>query len=208
MKFIHRFSVLAPIILLVSCAATQIIQESSTDQGIQESSTDWQSLFIDNKLKQWQIVGDEIWNTQEGMISVTPAETVTFLQSVKSYDNFHLKLDFWVNDNTNSGVFFRCTDGAEINPINCYEANIWDNHPNQAFRTGALVTIAEPASHVETLDKWNSYEIIANGNDITLKVNDQLTSRIQHDKLSSGRIALQYAGKGMVRFRNIVIKEL
>ena len=199
MKFIQRLSVLAPMILLVSCAATE---------SVKEPSRYWQSLFIDNNLKQWQTVGDEIWNTEGRMISVTPAVTVTFLQSVDSYDNFHLKLDFWVNDNTNSGVFFRCLDGAEINPINCYEANIWDNHPNQAYRTGALVTIAEPTSHVDTLDKWNRYEIIANGNDITLKVNDQVTSRIQDDKLSSGRIALQYAGKGMVRFRNIMIKEL
>jgi len=200
MKITQLLSAITVLALLASCAGIENIKK--------ESGGDWQSLFAKNDLQQWEVVGDEIWTAENGVISVTPVDANTFIRSIKHYDNFHLKLEFWVNDNTNSGIFFRCMDGEEITAANCYEANIWDNHPNQSFRTGAIVMVAEPIAHVETLDKWNSYEIIANGKDITLKVNGTTTNQIQNNKLTSGSLALQYYGKGLIKFRNLTIKEL
>ncbi len=206
---IWRVAIVVSSLFLASCS---VVEKKAI------SNQTWQTLLVnvlgsdepltDANLKGWTVVGDSVWQVAGNTVMVKHADTTTFLRTNKAYQNFHLKLEFWVDDQTNSGVFFRCAETKEISPFNCYEANIWDNHPNQAFRTGALVMIAEPIAQVDTLEKWNSYDIIAKGQQITLKVNGEVTSRVQTDKFSAGAIALQYAGTGVIKFRNLSIREL
>ncbi|MEO0473827.1 MAG: DUF1080 domain-containing protein, partial [Bacteroidota bacterium] len=108
----------------------------------------------------------------------------------------------------NSGVFIRCNNGDSIDAVNCYEINIWDQHVNQDFRTGAIVMRQKPLAHVETIDKWNTYEIKAEGTHIEAWVNGEQTADYQTEEIHAGTIALQLFGEGRIRFRNLQLQPL
>ena len=171
----------------------------------QLSSTPWQRL-LPGELADWDQRGDAHWLHKEGTIEPVAGSGLGYLLLPGEHGNLELEIEFWVASDTNSGVFIRCTDGSAINPDSCYEANIWDQHPNQSFRTGSIVTISEPLSIVQTVDQWNSMRIQAVNDHLRVWVNDIVTADVRDNRLEAGRIALQYGGEGMVRFRNIRIR--
>lgn len=162
-------------------------------------------------LSTWRRFGAPVWRFAEGDTAAGPDEETGFLVSRTAYDNFRLNVEFWIEDNTNSGVFIRCADPvelADLNPDNCYEVNIWDNHPNQDFRTGSIVKLATPDAHIDTLGKWNRFAIVATDQTIEVTLNDVVVVSLVGDRAASGYIALQYAGKAALQFRNLQVLEL
>jgi hypothetical protein len=115
-----------------------------------------------------------------------------------------MKLEFWVDDDANSGVFIRCSDPKEITATNAYEVNIFDKRPDPAYRTGAIVNVAKPLSVINAGGRWNTYEITAQGPKMTVVLNGTRTVDVEDAKFARGPIALQY-GAGIVKFRNVQI---
>jgi len=73
-----------------------------------------------------------------------------FVITKNTFKNFVLTLEFNPDSTINSGVFVRCKD-QQMSFSNCYEINIWDLHPDQDNRTGAVVARVIPSTKVETL---------------------------------------------------------
>jgi len=166
-------------------------------------------LFNENNLNNWRQVGAAIWKVSDRQISVADPKADGMLVTNEKYSNFKLSLEFWVDEKVNSGVFIRCSDADNITPFSCYEINIWDQHPKQEYRTGSIVAlVSPPLAQVDTVNKWNKYEIIAAQNNILVTVNGIVTARLDDTKHSSGYIALQSANKGSVRFRNVILEVL
>jgi len=167
-------------------------------------------------LADWREVGAPVWTFADGVVTAGPITDdeadgqadAGYLVSTSSYGNFRLRIEFWVDDDTNSGIFLRCGEInalSEITPDRCYEVNIWDNHPNQDFRTGSIVTLAKPAAKVDTLGRWNRFDIVASGSTIRVTLNGVQTAVLENDRSASGLIALQYAGKHGLKFRQLEI---
>ena len=79
-------------------------------------------------------------------------------------------------------------------------------HPGSAAGpVGAVVRRELPLKYVETLDQWNTYKILCEGNRVKAWVNDVLVTDMINEELSEGYIALQAAGKGEISFRNITV---
>lgn len=156
--------------------------------------------------QEWTRTGDADWRFAGRAIVAGPAETSGFLVSPGRYADVFITVDFRVDDATNSGVFIRCQDPRVISPTDCHEINIWDNHPNQDFRTGSIVTRQRPLAHVETLGRWNTMRIDAVANLVTVSINGVETARLNDDSLTEGHIALQYAGTRTIEFRNLRIE--
>ncbi|MDH3531889.1 MAG: DUF1080 domain-containing protein [Gammaproteobacteria bacterium] len=154
-------------------------------------------------LGEWRQAGEAQWRFAGQGVAAGPAEKTGFLVSPGRYRNVTITAEFWIEDDTNSGMFVRCKDPATLTPFDCYEVNIWDNHPQQENRTGSIVTRQSPLAHVDTLGKWNRCRIELRGDTIMVTINDVLTARLVDDQLREGHIALQYAGKGLLRFRNV-----
>ena len=154
----------------------------------------------------WDRIGEDVWSKTDGVIEAGPGETAGFLVSPDVYGDFRLSLQYWVEDDTNSGIYIRCSSSEEINPDTCYEINIWDNHPNQPSRTGSIVKFVEPAVKIEGLERWVRVEIVAAGDRIEARFDDRLTAVLNSDRSLHGNIALQYAGKNLLKFRNVVIE--
>jgi hypothetical protein len=162
-------------------------------------------------LSSWRQTGAPVWHFADGVAEAGPAEQHGFLVSRNAYDDFRLSVEFWIEDNTNSGVFIRCANPvelADLNPDDCYEVNIWDNHPNQEFRTGSIVKLASPDVQIDTLGRWNHFDIVAIGNLIEVTLNDVKVVSLVDDRAASGYLALQYAGKAKLRFRNLRVTGL
>ena len=169
------------------------------------------SLLIDggNGLENFNQVGEANWQATENDIQANKSNsTYAYLVTKSPYKNFRLTVEFWVSDDANSGVFFRCQDPQNITAENCYEANIFDQRPDPSYRTGGIVLIAKsPTPMPKAGGKWNMYEITANGPHLKLVLNGVTTVDIQDNKLAEGYLALQWGG-GTIKFRRVEIQSL
>jgi 3-keto-disaccharide hydrolase len=166
---------------------------------------EWVTLFDGTHLNNFNTVGTANWKLGNGMVEATSG--AGFLVSKETYSNFEIRVEFWVDEAANSGVYMRCQDAAKITDTTCYEANIFDKRPDQTGRTGAIVHIAKPLAVVDAAGKWNTYEITAKGPQLTVRLNGTLTAQGEDGKMTSGPIALQYMA-GTVRFRRVQIRRL
>jgi hypothetical protein len=183
------------LIVLAACGGGSTVDEDG-----------WRPLFNNSDLSGWDIVGDANWRVEERAARADRSTGASFLVSEDRFANFDLELEFWVDSEANSGVFLRCQDAATITDTSCYEANIFDTRPDQTYRTGAIVNVAEPAEFVYTGGQWNRLQITARGPQLQLTLNGRLMVDTKDSRFSSGPIALQYAA-GQVRFRNVRIRE-
>ena len=160
-------------------------------------------LFVEGESK-WETGGDANWFFENGELIGDAATGDGFVMTKKPYTDFVLELEFRPDKQVNSGVFIRCGKN-ELSATNCYEINIWDNHPNQEFRTGAVVSRTKPLQRVQTIGKWNSYKIRSHKGSLKAWINDVMVVDLKDDSLREGFIALQTAEKGRIKFRNIRI---
>jgi len=170
-------------------------------------NTDGFTDLIDGvSLSGWNIIGSANWVIGNGIVEGNKPSG--FLVSSKTYKNFIIKAEFWAESNTNSGIFIRCQDPNKIAQSTCYEINIWDTRPEQAYATGAIVDIAKVDPVPKAGGRWNTMEITANGSNFKVMMNDVVTvANGQDSKFAEGPIALQSAG-GVIKFRKLQIKPL
>jgi hypothetical protein len=192
---------LSVVVAVASVCACSSGSEPAADS--QPDAGEWETLFDGTSLAGWGQDGDANWELVDGAVA---ADSGTgFLLTAASYADFDLDLEFWVTPDANSGVFIRCANPSEIGAATCYEVNIFDQRPDPAYRTGAIVNVAGPTVMLETGDRWNRYEISAHGRHLVVKLNGQTTVDTNDDKLAAGPFALQY-GAGRVMFRNVRIR--
>jgi hypothetical protein len=163
------------------------------------------TLFDGSNLSAFNLVGDANWQVVDGVVQANRG--TGFLVTKNSYGDFQLNLEFWVDDDANSGVFIRCSNPQEISATNAYEVNIYDKRPDQSYRTGGIVDVAKPSSVINTGGRWNTYEITAQRSRLIVTLNGTRTVDVEHTGHARGPVALQY-GAGTVKFRNVRIRPL
>jgi hypothetical protein len=167
-------------------------------------------------IENWRILGDANWHAdaKEGAIIADKSKSKGghFLISPKSYENFELKVEFYAEAKTNSGVFIRCSDATKVNQDTCFEINIWDTRPGAEYATASIVELAAVPVPIKFKagGKWNTFEIKAQGDDIKVYFNGELSAHGKSKKFKSGPIALQYAvpSGGVIKWRKVEIKPL
>jgi len=153
----------------------------------------------------WVPWGDANWHRSDGVLTADHGDGV--LLSPKDYANLDLRVEFWTERDTNSGIFIRCTDPQKITAVNAYEVNIFDKRPDPSFGTGAIVGVAQVSPMPHAGGRWNTFEIIARGPVFTVALNGVRTvDAVRDARLPTGRIALQYGGC-VVKFRRVEITE-
>jgi hypothetical protein len=181
---------------------------------------DWTTLFDSNtkSLDVFDKAGNANWRIEDGAAVADKGNG--FLVTKTDYKNFHLRVEFWVGPDANSGVFVHATNPKEITGKNAYEINIWDDRPEKDYATGAVVGVAKVDPMPKTVGQWNVYDITVKDGTFTVKLNDKTTVNGAKDtKLENGRIALQHglgnkdaSGKvndaGVVKFRKVQIRSL
>jgi hypothetical protein len=171
----------------------------------QTPASDWVTLFDGKHLNNFNMVGTANWKLGDGMVEATSGSG--FLVSKETFSNFEIRVEFYVGEGANSGVYMRCQNATTITDKTCYEANVFDKRPDQSGRTGAIVHVATPLAIVDAGGKWNTYEITAKGPQLIVKLNGTITAQAEDTQFASGPIALQYQA-GTVRFRRVQIRRL
>lgn len=175
----------------------------------QAAEDEWITLIDGSAgLENFEIVGEANWSGTDGSIQATQGPGTSFLLTKESYSNFVLRIEFWVSDDANSGIYMRCQDSAAITDRNCYEANIYDQRPDLSFGTGGIVHVGPVAQpYPKAGGKWNTYEITLNDEHLMVTLNGEQTVHITDTQFATGPIGLQWA-RGTVRFRNMRILPL
>jgi hypothetical protein len=184
-----------PLVLLAACGG----------RGSDTDAERWRTLLDGSSLSGWDVVGDANWHVADRAVRADRSTAASFLVSDDSFADFELELEFWVDSAANSGVFLRCQDAGAIADTSCYEVNIFDARPDQTYRTGSIVNVAEPAEFVYTGGQWNRMKIAADGSRLQVTLNGRAMVDTKDSRFSSGPIALQYAA-GAVGFRNVRIR--
>jgi hypothetical protein len=178
----------------------------------------WTPLFDGRSLDGWNRVGDANWRVEDGAIVADRGNG--FLVSAGSYGDFQLRVEFFAETHTNSGIFIRISNPAEITSSNSYEVNIWDERPEPRYGTGAIVDVAAVDPMPKAGGRWNSFDITARGDSFTVILNGQTTANGARDaRFARGPIALQHGAgirdaagvvndRGVIRFRRVDIRTL
>lgn len=185
------------------------------------TKNDWTNLVIDNELEGWKVLGgDGSYEVNNGeVVGTTKGSANTFLATEKTYNDFILELEVFVDPRMNSGIQFRSAQNdkgvvfgyqAEVDP----SERAWSGGLYDESRRGWLypLTLNEAGQKAFKNNTWNKYRIEAVGNSIRIWVNDICTTFIEDDVTGAGFIALQVHGVGseeengrQVKWRNIRI---
>jgi hypothetical protein len=172
----------------------------------------WHMLYDNETLVGWTPVGNANWRLEGGAIVADDGNG--FLVSNEKFNDFELRIEFWADSDTNSGIFIRCADPKKPTADDCYEVNIWDMRPEPKYGTGAIVNVAAVNPMPKAGGKWNVYEITAKGGKFTVILNGEKTvDNVENTKLAGGHIGLQHGKgtvdeKGVIKFRKVEIKRL
>ncbi len=209
----------------------------------QPKQGEWISLFYGKTTKGWHTFGKttagEAWKIEDGTLHMDASDKSLKggdLVSDASFENFHLKLEWKIAKNGNSGVIFWVQD----NPAK-YD-NVWhtgpemqvldnDGHPDgkiKKHRAGNLYDLIEgKEGAVNKVGEWNLVDIVSNKGQLdfflngvnvvsthygdadwkALIANSKFKDKPDFGRLFSGHISLQDHGDH-VWYRNITIKKL
>ena len=171
----------------------------------------WTALFDGKSIDNFNKVGDANWRVEDGAIVSDKGNG--FLVTKNEYGDFQLRVEFWAGPDANSGVFIRCSDPKKPASATGYEVNIFDKRPDPSYGTGAIVGVAKAQPVIKAGGQWNTYEITARGDQITVVLNGVRTAFARDGKHPSGYIALQHGedsvkNTALVKFRKVEIRSL
>ena len=180
------------------------------------SDAGWITLLDSSasSLNNWNRVGDADWRMVDGVVQADKAKETSFLVSKNSYKDFQIRAEFWADHSTNSGIFIRLSDTKKIGSANSYEVNIYDQRPEPAYGTGAIVDFAKVSPMPKAGGKWNTFLITAKGTNLIVVMNGVQTVNINDSKYASGPFALQFgnlpknAPGGVIKWRKVEIRPL
>ena len=192
-----------------------VIELDTTDQAMQDDG--FVSLFNGEDLTGWETHSSQpgTWTVENGVLVGGLGSAPTHLYSKRKYTDFHLRLEASVNDGGTGGIKGRASYGPGKNgtwPLG-YLAQINSNNTDPD-RTGSLIITGagEKYSVPETAIKpgqWFKLELIALGNHIVVKINNEMTAECLDTRFPNGRIALQLQDSATnIKFRKIEIKDL
>jgi hypothetical protein len=181
----------------------------------------WVRLFNGTDLTGWKSFPDHpagVWTITDGYLQgklPEDAESSRLVWTGKNYRDFHLRADVRIGDGDFGGILFRW-DYPKLNPNGqpeACEAVINSNSPIKT-RTGSLFHLGPDKAVTKRLvepNVWFTYEVIARGEEIELKVNGETT--VRHTdwprQFPGDRIALELASPvGVIQFKSIEVRQL
>ncbi len=175
----------------------------------------WVTLIDGDKgIENFDRIGDANWRAEGGAI-VGDKGKGGYLVSKNSYTDFEIYAEFWADQTTQSGIFFRASDPKKIGADNAYEANIYDQRPGAEYSTGAIVNFARvPVPPIyKTTGGWNTYHITAKGPELTLVFNGTVTVYTRDGTYKQGPFALQFGNRGKepggpIKWRKVMVRPL
>jgi hypothetical protein len=189
-------------------------------------------LFNGRNLDGWQIYLEDpaadpakTWTVRDGILRCSGAPQ-GYIRTQIAYADYRMHVEWrWPNAAGNSGVMLHIVNRDEIWPKS-FEANLqagrvgdinnfWDARSKEEilgrvagrFTTGRVVRPAKESAE-KPPGEWNSFDIVASGDTITLTVNGVEVNHVTGVTPSGGMIGLQSEGGAAIEFRDVTLTPL
>ncbi|WP_121354193.1 3-keto-disaccharide hydrolase [Flavisolibacter nicotianae] len=239
----HKLSFVVAAAALLSCSTQNKTTMQSTGNNTAANEAGWVSLFDGKTTSGWHTYNKtgvgSAWKAEDGVLHLDAKGKKEGLQggdivTDQEFENFHLKYDWKIAPNGNSGVIFYSKEDPQYSAMwnTGPEMQVLDNngHPDAKIikhRAGDLYDLITAKEAVKPVGEWNTAEIVANKGKLDFYLNgvhtlsttmwdDNWYQMIAKSKFKdmpafgrskSGRIGLQDHGDE-VWFRNIKLKTL
>ncbi|HVS71413.1 MAG TPA: DUF1080 domain-containing protein [Phycisphaerae bacterium] len=162
----------------------------------------------------------KIWSITDGVLTLNTTKP-GYLVTDHAYANYKLHVEWrWAKEaatRSNSGVLLHVQGPPAIWPA-CYEAQLENGNAGQVVGQGLDIPDAPmqnkrkraarfPGVNEKPFGEWNTYDIVAENNTLTLTINGVPANKVTNLPVSSGAIALQMEGYP-IEFRNIRIEPI
>lgn len=197
MKFILRTFVFVGLVLLADHLPAD-----------EKSADGWQPIFDGKTLEGWKAnENPEAWSVVEGEIVGKGPRSHLFYMA-EEFDNLEFKAEVKATRGSNSGMYFRTAFGPGF--PKGYEAQVNNSGPDPV-KTGSLYNFSKYFKRLIPDDTWWTQHIIADGNHIIIKVNEETIVDFvdKNNTFKKGHIALQqHDPRSEVHYRNLQVKRL
>lgn len=177
----------------------------------------WTSLFDGKSMEGWEKIGgdDSHWEVKDGALQGSGGASM-LVNTSGPYKNFRYRAEVKINDNGNSGLYFRTTRRPGF--LDGYEAQINSTH-SDPIRTGSVYGMCHVYKDLVKPGEWFTYEIevrddVWRGREMTrikLTVDgDELYEYLDFDKtFKEGHFAFQQHDPGSkVSIRKVEVMPL
>lgn len=200
---------------LVIIWATIGIFTSCNNQNAENNDSGWVSIFDGESLDGWKISENpEAIRVEDGNIVVHGNRAHLFYVGTvenHNFQDFEFKADIMTFPGANSGMFIHTEYQDEGWPSKGYEIQVNNSHTDWR-RTGSIYAVQDVKEAPAKDNEWFTQHIIVEGNQITVKVNDEVINELtvtEDSRLNGGTIALQaHDPESKVYYRNIMVKPL
>lgn len=180
---------------------------------------DWVQLFNGKDLTGWVEVGKEKWAVEDGTIhGLAISKAYGYLQTEKTYKDFHLSMRFKCEGDGNSGIFFHTgfkPGTPDVSQGLQFEIDCTINKHTAGIYGDGRQWIVWPSPDKEGVVRqsdWNDLQVRVEGNRYVSRLNgvDMVDFTDPQPKSFDGYIALQLhsGGSGNMRFKDIYIRDL
>ena len=148
-----------------------------------EKSEGWQLLFDGQTKNGWHSYNKkgnlDDWKVENGALVLNSTKKDDDIVTDQEYENYHLMLDWNINEGGNSGIIFNVKESPEYDRTfkTGPEMQVLDNERHAdakipKHRAGDLYDlIASSSETVKPAGQWNTAEIIKNKDSLTLRLN-------------------------------------
>lgn len=184
----------------------------------QDEKDGWVKIFNGKNLDGWKANDTEgEFFVEDGMIQGKGGRC--HLYYMEELKNFELKIDVYINDKGNSGVYVKSPWVDNNWPVDGFELQVNSTH-GDPVKTASIYNILEIYESPSPADAWFTYHIICQDEKMTVKVNDKVLYKyidpMGYDGVEGikhisqvGHIALQQHDPGSKpKFKNVYLKKL
>ena len=178
-----------------------------------EANQQWVSLFDGQSLDQWSPNSNPAaWRIEDGAIVAAGEKSSLFYTGNQTpLQNFEVEADVKTTPGSNSGIYFRTQFVPHGFPDAAgYEAQI-NNSAADLDKTGGIWKYAAAKETPVRDNEWFKLGIRVDGNEITVKVNGEVTTRLTDTagRMTGDTLALQaFDQQSKVWFRDIRLRRL
>jgi hypothetical protein len=181
---------------------------SAAQSAPQAGKDGWIGMFDGKTLDGWKTNGNpDSWKVVDGVITGDgPASHLFWM--VRECENCEFRAEVKLNHSGNSGMYIRTAFGPGF--PKGYESQVENTSPDPQ-KTGSLYGLSKVTEQLIQDDTWWTQHVIANGNHIVIKINDQVVTDYvdQKNTYTKGYLALQQHNLGsVVQYRNLLMRPL
>lgn len=217
----YLLSTIVICIAVIGCSNQQCSNKCSP--LITENLENWNHYLADKN-----VAKEDVWQVEDGVL-ICKGNPLGYLYTKQNYRDFTLKLQWrWPQGKQpgKGGVLIRTTGENKIWPksleaqINAPDAgDFWGlngysfSGPEERLKSlnhdkfGKLTNLKKIKNTENPPGQWNSYEIIAKGETVTLIINGEIVNKATNCQLDSGTICITSEGSE-IHFQNIEITPL